>query len=290
MDGNRGRVRTPAHSQRAGGTAIVTKRREIGDRLLEDIAKDAEVYRSLEEVPWPHHISLFIVDLASDAMEVRSAPPAEDTPEGDSTYLWLAENLDQLVSPGSFPARSYIVNISRDLIGPVRDRLADIPKPADMPRMIDVAFIASDRTLAFTFADGRRYLVPLGAVVSADASSVLEITLLYQGSAASVAQSSGNRFEIPWDFVLHWVDKNYEYYRDRSDVSRSREEAARVVAGRVRVQRKKRNLTQQQLANLTDIKRPNIARLERGKHAASLETLERVAAALGTSVAELVGR
>lgn len=290
MNGNGGRIRTPAHSQRLGGTAIVTKRPEIGDRLLEEIAEDAEVYRSFEEVPRPRHISVFIIDLASAAIGDRSAMAVEGTLEGDSIYLWLAENLGQVVSLGSLPAGSYIVDISRDLTGPVRARLADVRKPADLPRITDVTFIKSDRTLAFTFADGRRYSVPLTAMVSADASSVEEITLLYQGSATSVVQSSGNRFEIPWDFVLHWADTDYEYYKGRPDVSRSREEAARFVAGRVRAQRERRDLTQQQLADVTGIKRPNIARLERGIHAASLETLERVAAALSTTVAELVAR
>ncbi|MBU2602841.1 MAG: helix-turn-helix domain-containing protein [Actinobacteria bacterium] len=103
-------------------------------------------------------------------------------------------------------------------------------------------------------------------------------------------QSSGNRFEVPWDFVRHWADEDYEYHRGRPGVSRSREETARHVAGRVRAQREKRHLTQQKLAELTGIRRPNIARIERGVHAASLETLERLAAALDTTVAELIAR
>ena len=127
----------------------MTKRREIGDRLLEDTAKDAEVYCSLQEVPWARQISLFIVDLASDAMDVGGAPAVMDTAEADTTYLWLAENLGQLVALGSLPARSYVVDISKDVTGPVRERLADIRRPADPPRMTDVTSLASDRTLAF---------------------------------------------------------------------------------------------------------------------------------------------
>lgn len=182
------------------------------------------------------------------------------------------------------------MDISKEIAGPVRKRLADIGGPSELRRIIDVTFVESGRALSFTFADGCTYSLPLSTLPSADGSAVNEITLLLNGSAASMLQSSGNRFEVPWDYVLHWADENYDYRRAGSGVFETREESARRIAGRVRARRKKRGLTQQQLADLTGIRRPNIARLEGGAHAASLETLERLAAALETTVVDLVVR
>ena len=53
------------------------------------------------------------------------------------------------------------------------------------------------------------------------------------------------------------------------------------VIDRLCTYRKLQNKTQQDIANVTGIKRPNIARLEAKKGGASLETLVRYADALG---------
>jgi transcriptional regulator with XRE-family HTH domain len=47
-------------------------------------------------------------------------------------------------------------------------------------------------------------------------------------------------------------------------------------------------ITQTELAERTGIKRPNIARIEAGKHRPSLDTLEKIAEALNLTVAALV--
>lgn len=44
--------------------------------------------------------------------------------------------------------------------------------------------------------------------------------------------------------------------------------------------RKQKNLSQQDIANLTEIARPNIARIESGKHSPTLEILTKLAIAL----------
>lgn len=260
------------------------------EELLAEIGGDAEVFPSPADVPRLRRASLVIIDLGSVLAEACGTLALKGVLAGEGVYLWLAEDLGQVASLGSLPAHSHVVDISKEVAGPVRERLADIGRALDARRIIDVTFVASSRVLSFTFGDGCRNSVPLSAPAWADGSSVEEITLLFDGSAASMLQSSGNRFEVLWDFVLHWADEDYEYHRGRPDASRSREEAARWVAGRVRAQREKRQLTQQELADLTGIRRPNIARLERGRHAASLETLERLAAALDTTVADLVAR
>ena len=60
------------------------------------------------------------------------------------------------------------------------------------------------------------------------------------------------------------------------------------IGQRIREARRAKGLTQLDLATATGIRRPNVARLERGGNTPTIETLQRVAGALGVSVASLV--
>lgn len=57
---------------------------------------------------------------------------------------------------------------------------------------------------------------------------------------------------------------------------------------RLRELRKRKGLTITELARRGEMERPNLSRIEHGKHRPSLETLERLSEALGVPVAELV--
>ena len=61
-----------------------------------------------------------------------------------------------------------------------------------------------------------------------------------------------------------------------------------VVAERVRKYRVESGWRQEDLADRTGIARPNIARLERGRHLPTLSTLRRIAEALGVSLPGLL--
>lgn len=63
---------------------------------------------------------------------------------------------------------------------------------------------------------------------------------------------------------------------------------AKLVALRVRQERKAAGFSQGRLADASGIHRPNISRIERGDTTPSLETLGRVAAALNVPLARLV--
>jgi transcriptional regulator with XRE-family HTH domain len=60
------------------------------------------------------------------------------------------------------------------------------------------------------------------------------------------------------------------------------------IGQRIRDARLALGMTQLDLATATGIRRPNVARLERGGNTPTIETLQRVAEALGVSVASLV--
>jgi transcriptional regulator with XRE-family HTH domain len=60
------------------------------------------------------------------------------------------------------------------------------------------------------------------------------------------------------------------------------------IAHRVRELRQKRGLTTYELAKRSGILRPNISRVESGKHVPNVDTLDRLARALRVSLADLL--
>ena len=73
---------------------------------------------------------------------------------------------------------------------------------------------------------------------------------------------------------------------------RSEEDPKRViawaVAQRVRTEGERRRLRQEDLAERADIKRPDIARLEKGRHMPSVATLQKIARALNLDMGDLI--
>ncbi|TMI73181.1 MAG: helix-turn-helix transcriptional regulator [Bacillati bacterium ANGP1] len=63
---------------------------------------------------------------------------------------------------------------------------------------------------------------------------------------------------------------------------------ATYIGWRVRELRQRKGLTTYELAKRSGILRPNISRIESGRHVPSVETLDRLARALGVSPADLL--
>jgi DNA-binding XRE family transcriptional regulator len=93
---------------------------------------------------------------------------------------------------------------------------------------------------------------------------------------------------VPWDVVLYHCEPSYPYYKGRSEQQALERESAQRTADRVRALRLQRGMTVQALADAAGMARPNLSRIEHGKHNPSLDTLERIAKALGMTVAELL--
>ena len=93
----------------------------------------------------------------------------------------------------------------------------------------------------------------------------------------------------PWDLVLHVAEPSYPFFRRDAEEEAGPELASRVSA-RIRWEQAQRGWSQADLAASTSIAKPNVARLESGRHSPSLETLEKVAVAFGIPVAAIVAR
>ncbi|KUF18483.1 helix-turn-helix domain-containing protein [Streptomyces silvensis] len=62
----------------------------------------------------------------------------------------------------------------------------------------------------------------------------------------------------------------------------------RVVGERIRAARRHANLTQEAVALTTGLDRPSVVRIEQGQQAPTLDTLFRIADAIGVPLADLV--
>jgi DNA-binding XRE family transcriptional regulator len=134
---------------------------------------------------------------------------------------------------------------------------------------------ASDELLA-VLGDGTAALVPRPLDDTDDGSEIVSIELADDAQSARIGLAGGAEI----DFTI-----------DRVAVAPSRSHANGAANGvaldgprlgaRLRALRKAAGLTQAELARRTGIHRPNIARVEAGRHTPSLETLGRLATAIG---------
>jgi DNA-binding Xre family transcriptional regulator len=161
-----------------------------------------------------------------------------------------------------------------------------------LKHLADVEYVGKMEAVVFRFRSGKIYGVPLRVLEGTDDTPVTRVYLSSYGYAATIEQFSGNRLEVPWDVVLYHADPTYPYRKPEpgSPEEAERRKVDQVIGERVRGERRARKWTLAALSSLTGIKVPNLSRLERGKHTPSLDTLEKVADALGVPVAALIAR
>ena len=139
-----------------------------------------------------------------------------------------------------------------------------------------VTVAPGSRDLLAILGDGQCHLVPRPVTDSDDLSEVVGIELSEDAGQAELRLATGARFRLELDRVrtskrpVNGVDGGIPV-----EVEGPR------LGARLRQLRKAAGLTQAELARRTGIHRPNIARVEAGRHTPSLETLARLASAIG---------
>ncbi|MGQ0548889.1 MAG: helix-turn-helix domain-containing protein [Armatimonadota bacterium] len=156
-------------------------------------------------------------------------------------------------------------------------------------RIRDLLIAPGQKTFIVVFRNGKTYKLPRKFIKSLDQTTVKAARVAGDGSSFTVEQASGKVSEIPWDFVLYHREPDYEYYKGKNRQRKAERDTASRIGRRLKDLRAKLGLTANELATRSGIRRPNVTRLENGKHVPSLETLERLAEALGVPVTELVG-
>jgi len=148
----------------------------------------------------------------------------------------------------------------------------------------DARYSVGEDRFIVTFDSGKEYSFPRSSLEVDDGSGVASVQVERRRFFFRVSQASGNRYEVPWDRVLHEAEPSYGQFRRRIAQTKT----ARNVGATIRKLRQAKGLTQDQLATAVGMIRNNISRIEAAKHRPTLETLEKLAKALKVSVAELV--
>jgi DNA-binding XRE family transcriptional regulator len=244
-------------------------------------------------------------------LEVRTAPPASLPHlvekgallviDGDAeaydddellAHVGLARALGAVpvVSLQASPDGSSIGDILDDLCaGLVARNREDHPRlasllvrrcDADRGRRFEYVTVSprGDDVLAI-FSDGNAVLVPRPVVEEDDGSDVESISLEDDATRAVLSLASGVVLELTANLVAQ-----------RAASADANPEVDGVKLGkRIRELRLAAGLTQAELARRTGIHRPNIARVEAGRHTPSLETLARLATAIGVPTTRVLG-
>ena len=150
----------------------------------------------------------------------------------------------------------------------------------------DARYSVGEDRFIVTFDSGKEYSFPRSALEVDDGSGVASVQVERRRFFFRVAQVSGNRYEVPWDRVLHEAEPGYRHFRGLM----GRSKTTHNIGVTIRKLRETKGLTQDQLAAAVGMMRSNISRIEAAKHRPTLETLEKIAKALKVSVAELVAR
>lgn len=161
--------------------------------------------------------------------------------------------------------------------------------PASARTIREVRYLPKEDAFFVAFRNGTSYELSRRLIEADDKSPIVgEPEVIDGGDAFRVRQRSGNVYEVAWDFVLYHQEPSYPYYKEKPDQQRGERQTAERIVARIRQEREARGWSLGELAQRTGMQVPNLSRLESGKHLPSLETLERVADALGVRVADLV--
>src|SRR5882724_7179300 len=79
----------------------------------------------------------------------------------------------------------------------------------------DARYSVGEDRFIVTFDSGKEYSFPRSSLEVDDGSELVHIQVDRRRFFFRVTQVSGNRYEIPWDRVLHEAEPSYRYFRGR---------------------------------------------------------------------------
>ncbi len=276
-------------AEKFGKACLVTDQESLSENLKGHRQfKTLRVKHKLADLIGERECRLYIIDTNVDDMYIWPAPLLADPDAYSKLWLFLISRLSDTFNLQNLPANARFFDRDNFKIGDLVSFVKTQSDPELGRRITEVNYFENIRSFFIRMGNGKMYNLGLSDIVEADSSKVTEWTIGEEQNYIKVTQESGNWFEIPWDDILYHCEPEYEYYKGRRE--RDSDKGLKQIGERIRELRTARGLSVNDLAVKAGMKRPNLSRLEHGRHQPSLETLERIAEALGTSVAELVAR
>lgn len=137
--------------------------------------------------------------------------------------------------------------------------------------------------LSVSFADGLVSFVLWDSIREIQSQSDVDSIEFDTPHEVIVRNRDGRVAEIPWDFARHFDDAEY---RDRMAAEAQR--GQRKFAQRLRRLRRDADLSQQKLADLSGVGRVTIARIEAATQSPKLDTIQKLASAMGYPIQALM--
>lgn len=271
-------------------TCVITSSASLASRLTDEIgASRVEVRPSLGHAlrePAP----AYVVDTQVEDISIWPAPLLVDPNAKEKPWLFLVADANDIPSMEESPREcAFFDREEEGAASGIRSYLERRLASEAGRRFRRADYIRQARMLIVHFENGKCYALDLNVVEGADETEAAKWEIVEDRDCLIVTQQSGNILEIPWDAVLHHCEREYERYKGKEQVESPQARAERIGAS-VRSARERAGLTGTELAERCGIQRPNLSRLESGKHAPSLETLERIAESLNVPVARLLMR
>ena len=222
-----------------------------------------------------------VTDFADWPTVTASAPRLSQLP-----WVFVVSGVGDINRLSPIPPDSAFTNSSSRLLHDIAARLMSRLDPQARQNIVDVSYGEAARVATVRMGSGRVYVLRLDDIPGIDASPVMKCTVSRNRRYFWITQASGNKVDVQWDTVLYHCEPEYEYYKGH--VKHDEAATAVRIGERVRKLRLAGKMTAAELARRAGMQRPNLTRLEGAKHVPSLETVEKVAKALGVTVADLV--
>lgn len=193
----------------------------------------------------------------------------------------IAESLQELKEHARADQKNFAV------LSGIEDKQEDFwQRPGGM-RLAGAILYPDKRAIYILFISGHDYFIPINALKNVHAGEVRDVRLDEFEDGVVVEMTGGKATDFSSDFVLYHCEPKYRRQVDTTYHPKP-ESIARRIGRRVRELRKKKGMSQRGFANAAQMAVANASNLEAGKHEPKLETLQRVAEALGVSIADIV--